>query len=166
MTQQKLNVEQDFLVRESVALNYIAGTILLIVFFASMAVGDYGWGNFLSALGLLVVPAGFYLAKGRRNKTSIKINKTGFYYAGKLVTGWEYFIDAEVTQKKVTGSIKDNVILLFRYYDTPKAFIYNLEIPLSDTQDKAAEEIIEAIDFYYNSSRHLYMVNDLNKQSN
>jgi hypothetical protein len=93
------------------------------------------------------------------------VQESGFYYAGKLVTGWEYFIDAEVAQKKVTGSIKDNFILLFRHYDIPKAFIYSLEIPLSDTQDKASEEIIEAIDFYYNASMHQYMANDLNKQS-
>ncbi|MDQ3683185.1 MAG: hypothetical protein M3352_08955 [Bacteroidota bacterium] len=144
MSQAKLNVEEDFLVKESVTFNYVAGIILLTVFIVSMAAGDYGWANYLSALAILLIPGAFFIARARRNTTSIKINKHGFYFAGKLITSWENFFDAVLSQEEKLGSIQDNFIILIRYYGSDKTVLYSLKIPLSNTQDKAEEEIINA----------------------
>jgi hypothetical protein len=39
MDESKLTIEQDFLVKESQSINYIAGAALLVVFFVSMSFG-------------------------------------------------------------------------------------------------------------------------------
>ena len=147
------NAEADFLVKESKGFNYFIGILLLIIFVVAIALGDYGWSNYLSAMALFLIPAAFFIAKARGNAVRIKINKSGFYYNGALITSWDRFIDARLTQDLVPGSIKDNFIILIRYYGHDPAEAYWSKIPLSNTQDKADEEIIAAIDFYYKASR-------------
>ncbi|HZF63536.1 MAG TPA: hypothetical protein VEZ55_03575, partial [Chitinophagaceae bacterium] len=88
-----------------------------------------------------------------RNATIIKINRSGFYYAGQLVTDWKLFYDAVVQDKMAVGSYRDNFILDIRYYSTDRSLLYTQSIPLTNTQDKAEEDIIEAIRFYYAASR-------------
>ena len=157
-----LNANEDFLVKESMAVNYVAGIFLLAVFVISFAVGDYGWGPFLSATAILLIPAAFYLARAGRNAIIIRINKTGFFYAGTLVTNWKNYVDAVISQDEIVGSIQDNFALLIRYYGDEE-LIYTMKIPLSNTQDKAEEEIIEAIAFYYEAS-NLSGMKNLEKQ--
>lgn len=153
MSEQKLTAREDFLVKESKSINYIAGGILLAIFFISMMFGDYGWSNFLFALGIFLIPGVIMIARGRRNSTIIRINKTGFYYAGRLVTDWKMFYDAVVQEKSKVGSYRDNFILDLRYYSADYSLIYTKSIPLSNTQDKAEEDIIAAIQFYCNVGR-------------
>lgn len=153
MKETNLNAKSDFLVRESVGFNYFIGILLLIIFIAAIALGDYGWGNYLSALMLFLLPAAFFIAKARGNAVRIKINKTGFYHNGVLITTWDRFIDARLTEELVPGSIQDNFIILIRYYGNDYIQAFWSKIPLSNTQDKADEEIIAAIDFYYKASR-------------
>jgi len=148
----KLNAEEDFLVKESPEINFIAGSILLFVFIVSYLVMDDGWSNYFAALVLFLLPAAFFIARGKSSHVIMKINKTGFYYHGNLVTRWPYFMDAQVYEELVPGSIRDNFILMIRYYAENLSVYYTLKIPLSNTQDKAEEEIIAAIDFYYKAS--------------
>lgn len=155
MGEPNLNAEGDFLVRESIGLNYTVGVLLLLVFAASMAMGDYGWSHYMSALALLLIPAALYLAKGRRNAVSIRINKSGFYCGGKLVTDWVNFFDATITEDAVPGSFQDHFFLFIRYYKASQAGLYARKIRLSNTQDKSEEEIIAAIRFYSKVSREM-----------
>lgn len=158
MNQPTLHAEGDFVVRESKAINLIAGGIMLTVFFVSMAFGDYGWSNYLFALCIFLIPGAIAIAKGRRNGIIITINKTGFYYAGKQVTDWNLFYDAVVQDKRAPGSYNDNFVLDIRFYSADHSLLYTKSIPLTNNQDKAEEEIIEAINFYYKASRKLLSV--------
>ena len=153
MSESKLDAEKDFLVKESRTINFIAGGVLLGVFFISLTFGDYGWSNFLFAVCMFLIPGTIAIAKGRRNATIIKINKNGFYYAGQLVTDWTLFYDAVVQDKTEVGSYKDNFVLDLRYYSGDYTLVYTQSIPLTNNQDKAEEEIIEAINFYYEASK-------------
>jgi hypothetical protein len=155
MDESKLTIEQDFLVKESQSINYIAGAALLVVFFVSMSFGDYGWRNYLVAIGLFLIPGAIALAKGQRNSIIIKINKTGFYYAGKFITDWKSFYDARIREKMETGSYEDNFILDLRYYSTDRSLVYTLSIPLTNTQDRSEEEIIEAINFFCHDGKYV-----------
>ena len=91
MSRTNLSLETDFLVKESKTINYVAGGIMVAVFLASLFIGDFGWYNYLFGLGLFLVPGAIYLARGKQNNTIIRINKTGFYYNGRLVADWHHF---------------------------------------------------------------------------
>lgn len=133
----------------------MAGGIMLTVFFVSMLFEDFGWGNYLYALCLFLIPGAIAIAKGRRNAVIMVINKTGFYYAGKQVTDWKLFYDAVVRHELVPGSYNDTFVLDIRFYSPDYTLLYTKSIPLTNNQDKAEEEIIEAINFYYKASQSL-----------
>ena len=161
MNESKLNADADFIVKESKATNYAVGIVLVAVLFISLSVGDFGWGNYLDGLLLLLIPGAFYLARAKRNPTIIKINKSGFYYAGKLITDWEHFYSAVLSQDdEQVGSIKDDFILILKYYSLNNDRMYKMTIPLTNTQDKAEEEIMSAIDFYYKINQTVQREND------
>jgi hypothetical protein len=153
MNQTNLDAEGNFLVKESKSTNYIVGALLLAVFFISLSFGDYGWSNFLFGICIFLVPGTVAIARARRNSVIMKINATGFYYYGKLIAPRNLFKDAEVQDKTPVASYKDNFQLYFRYYSADCSLIYTRIIPLTDTQDKADEEIMEAIWFYYDASK-------------
>ncbi|HJW16521.1 MAG TPA: hypothetical protein VJ499_05355 [Flavisolibacter sp.] len=148
MAEPTLNIEQDFLVKDSKITNYIIGGALLAVFVVSMSYGDYGWSNYLIAICMFLIPGAVAIAKGQQNTIIIRINKTGFFYAGKLITEWKLFYDATVQDKMATGSYRDNFVLALRYYSADHSLIYTQNIPLTNTQDRSEEEIIEAINFF------------------
>lgn len=158
MKETKFNAESDFLVKEAKDINYFFGILLLIIFVVAIALGDYGWSNYFVALMLFLFPAAFSIARARRNAVRIKINKSGFYHHGRLITTWDRFIDARLTEELVPGSIQDNFIILVRYYGNDPTEAYWSKIPLSNSQDKADEEIIAAIDFYYKASKSTMQV--------
>jgi hypothetical protein len=153
MTEQNFNPEGDFTVKESKTINYVAGGVMILIFAIAMIFGDLGMSNFIFALGIFLIPGAIAIGRGISNSTIIRINKTGFYYSGKLITDWNLFHDAEVQDKLQVGSYKDNFILDLSYYSIDYTIIYTKNIPLTNTQDKAEEEIIEAIQFYCNIGR-------------
>lgn len=153
MSGSKLNAEIDFLVKECKTINFVTGGALIVVFVFSMTFEDYGWSNYLTAVCLFLIPGAIAIAKGRKNLTIIKINKTGFFYGEKLVTEWNLYYDAVVHNKMQVGSYRDNFILDLRYYSVDYSLLYTISIPLTNNQDKGDEEIIEAINFFYGLSR-------------
>ncbi|ANE51935.1 hypothetical protein [Flavisolibacter tropicus] len=155
MNELELTAEGEFVVRESKITNFIFGGAMLAVFFVSLFFGDYGWGNYLMGACIFLIPGAIAIAKGRRNTTIIRINKTGVYYAGRLVTDWNRFYDAVVRDKMQAGSYNDNFVLDLRYYAFDYSLLCTESIPLTNTQDKGEEEIIEAISFYKNLSKEL-----------
>lgn len=87
------------------------------------------------------------------NKTIMTINKTGFYYLGKLVTEWKNFIDASVTQdeenRRIPYDITDRFTLLVRYYKEDEPGYFGRKFLMTAAMDKSEEEVIAAIKFYY-----------------
>lgn len=82
------------------------------------------------------------------------INKKGFYYYGELLTNWENFISAKfIDELPLPGAnstgINDEYYLLIKYFRDGKPGHFGRRIRLTATQDKAEEEIMAAIKFYY-----------------
>jgi hypothetical protein len=148
MSVKKFDADKDFLVKDSKTINFIAGGIMLAVFIIAMIFGEREWLNYVFATGVFLVPGIISIARGRRNVIIMRINKTGFYHSGKLVTTWPLFYDADVHDRTGVGGIKDNFILDIRYYSPDFSIIYTRSIPITNKQDKADEEIVEAIKFY------------------
>ncbi|HEU4472829.1 MAG TPA: hypothetical protein VFR58_17165 [Flavisolibacter sp.] len=153
MSQPKLDENGEFLVKDSKSINLLIGVIMIAIFFISQFVGDYGWSNFLMGTGLFLVPGAVAISRARRNTVIMRINKTGFYYGTQLIAGWDLFYDARVHDRMGVGNFRDNFVLDFRYYSEDRALIYTRSIPLTNTQDKAEEEVIQAIQFFCDAGR-------------
>lgn len=63
-SEQKLDAEGSFQVKESRSINILAGVIMIAIFFVSMAFGDYGWGKHLFGLCLFLIPGAVAIARG------------------------------------------------------------------------------------------------------
>lgn len=144
---EQLTEHSSFVVKESVVLNLVIGVVSLVMFLSAFFEPVTDEGFQFKVTYLMLVPAVLFFIKGLSNRTCMVINRQGLYHYGKLVTNWDNFIDAVVTQDPRPGSIQDRFVLLVRYrmYETR---VFQSKIALPNTQNKAEEEIIEAIRFF------------------
>ena len=151
ISDENFNVEADFQVKESRGCNLVMGILLFVIALVTI-VADFSGavgGPFIKLFYLLIIPAILFIRRGSANQTVITINKKGFFYGGQLLTSWDNFIDAAITQDEKLLMIQDNFLLFIKYYKDGSPGYFGRKIPLTNTQDKAEEEIIAAIKFYY-----------------
>lgn len=153
--QLQLSFEKDgsFAVKEFKGLNIVGAFVFYAMFL-------YGLCNtklsiqeqepiYDKMLLLALVPALVFTKKVFSKHIYIRINTNGIYINNFFLTDWKNFRSAEYTQAKVVGSFQDNFVLVVNYFK-PEDGYYMKEIALTNTQDKAEEEIIAAIDHFYN----------------
>ena len=152
ISDDKFNADEDFHVRESKGCNLSMGIILLIVsifIIVADVTGNLGGSVFVKVFYFLLIPAVMFIRRGAANQTIMTINRNGIIYAGKLLTTWDNFIDVKLIQEERMMAIQDNFQLFIKYYKDGSPGYFGRKIPLTNTQDKAEEEIIAAIKFYY-----------------
>ena len=154
-----LNKDSDFVVGEEKVLNYILATLCFALFVYGLIDAarrhfiNIDYQSFFFALAL--IPAFLFFKKARSNRVYIRINKNGIYQDEKLVTGWANFLKAHITQKEKTGiiNIQDNFLLVIEYKKTGFQQGFRHRIPLTNTQNKSEEEVLEAVIFFWNEYR-------------
>ena len=144
---EKFNAASSFVVKESRTMNLIIGLFSLVFVVASFSLSIW-------VACLFTVPSLIFFVKAARNHTIMVINKTGFYYYGNLLTTWNNFVNVEFLDEirvpdENSSGVGDNFSLLIKYYKDDKPGCYSCKIPLTNSQDKAEEEIIAAITFYH-----------------
>ena len=148
---QSLHPHCDFVVKENRGLYLVLGLICLAIFIYSLTDKvdfDYTGKFRFKMMYLVAVPAFFFLARAlKAGRVIIRINKEGIYYFGELITNWQFFKDATVTQAEKMWTLQDNFILLIHYADA-EGKKYRSKIPLTNNQDKSEEEIIAAIKYF------------------
>jgi len=151
ISEDNFNANSDFHVKESRGCNMTMGILLLALFLLIVITDISGilGGPILRIFYLLLIPAVLFIRRGSANQIVMTINKVGFYYGGQLLTSWDNFIDATVTQEEKLLMIQDNFLLFIKYYKDGSPGYFGRKLPLTNTQDKAEEEIIAAIKFYY-----------------
>jgi len=87
------------------------------------------------------------------------INAKGIYEYNKLVTDWNNFMNAYINQDEITGDIKDNFILTIEYIKPGDEGYHIRRIPLTYTQTKSEEEIIDTINFFLALHREAQVIN-------
>ncbi|MDQ3278858.1 MAG: hypothetical protein M3Q06_11065 [Bacteroidota bacterium] len=110
-----------------------------------------------SSIWLAIPIAAFSVASllaSRKNRVIMIINKEGFFYYGKLLTDWTNFVSARFIDQvpqlsKSSLGISDQFYIAIRYHKDHDSNCYESKIALTNTQDKAEEEILAAIRFYY-----------------
>jgi len=147
ISDDQFDINSDFVVKESKSTNLVVGILFLILSLAA-----FFMSVLLGGLTLLVAIGAF--ARSSKDITIIRINKTGFYYYGKLITDWEHFISEEFIDEiplpsNTSSGINDEFYLMIKYYKDGKPGYYGRKIRLTNSQDKSEEEIIAAVKFYY-----------------
>ncbi len=140
-----------FIVKDSKGLSIIVFLILTAMFISAVYYDNFSADKERSNVRiayLTIIPAIFFLMKAIKNKIIIEINHAGFYYNGSLLTNWDNFISAHFTEEEKIGSFSDNFVLYIEYYKPGTGMDYISKIPLTNTQNKSEEAILEAIKRY------------------
>jgi len=152
MENQELTIDSVFEVGEMKWLDLSIGLFFSILFIFTLNIDSNQIQShfkvFFRAASIPFYLAVFFIVKAFLKKPSIQIDKTGFYHGSVLVTNWDNFISAELTQKEITGSITDNFIIIMDYYKTGEDGYFQREIALTNTQNKSEEEVLGAIKFF------------------
>ncbi len=132
-----------FTVNEYVALDYgLAGLFTLLCL---LTIGTSGFPAGIFSLFAAV----YFLYKGVVNREVLCVDCNGIYQNKKLVTNWQNFAEAFVTQLYSDRQISDNFVLIIRYYKEGITGNFRMTIPLTNTQNKSEEEILDAIKRFY-----------------
>lgn len=157
MAKVPLTTDSEFLVGEEKALVTVLGILFsgLFLYGAIDAIlqgfKNLTYLNYLFVIAL--IPALLFFRKARSKHIYIRINKTGIYHDEKFVTGWPELLKAHITQKETTITIQDNFQLVLEYLKIGSDKGFRRKIPLTNTQNKSEEEIMEAIQFFWKQSK-------------
>jgi hypothetical protein len=159
MNNNNLTKESEFTVGEEKWLNYI----LAFLFFALFAYGvvDAARRNFKNidyqsyVFTLAVIPAFYLFKRGKSKRIYIRINKTGIYQDEKLLTKWDGLLKAYLAQKEKNSffNIQDNFQLVLEYRGPNAKEGIRRKIPLTNSQDKSEEDVLRAVNFFWNLYR-------------
>ncbi len=153
-----LTKDSEFLVGENKVLDYILASLFFGLFLYGLidAIINHftklNYINFLFSIALL--PALLFFKKGRSKRIYIRINKTGIYQDEQLVTDWSHLLNAYISQKEKVFSIQDNFILVVEYLKGTDDKGFRRKIPLTNTQNKSEEEVLEAVQFFWKEYRN------------
>jgi hypothetical protein len=155
MAKTNLDINSDFIVGEEKILNYILAILCFALFMygaidaARRHFIHIDYQSFFFALAL--IPAYFFLKKARSKRVFIRINKKGIYNDEKLVTGWANLLKAYIAEKERKGiyDIQDHFFLALDYKKDGSNGVVKKKIPLTNTQNKSEEEILEAVKFFW-----------------
>lgn len=157
MSQEPLTLGSQFTVKENKVMAIVLGILFLALFSYGLVDAvlrrfkDIDYQSYIFALA--VIPALMCFRRARNNKVYIRINKKGIYHHERLVTGWEGFIKAWLTQDKPSILVldnRDNFIMMVEYKTPGTKQGFRRKIALANNQDKAEEEVLEAVRYFSN----------------
>jgi hypothetical protein len=151
MAKKSLTRDSQFTVGEEKVLVYILAAVFTGLFLFVMINGLVKKQTTSALLSVLLLgPAFFFFRKGRSNRIYIRVNLKGIYLDERLLTNWENFIKAYLTQKETVLTIQDNFMLVVEYRkkDDPKTGIRK-KIMLTNTQNQSEEDVLAAIKFFW-----------------
>lgn len=143
----QFDADADFVVKESKKMHLVIG-ILLLIFSVIFFQGSVLFGAGAAVAGIVS------LLKSRKDQIIMKVNGTGFFYYGKLITSWRNFVSVDFIDEPPAISssstgLSDKFFLALKYYKDDRPECFARKFSLTNTQDKSEEEIIAAIRFYY-----------------
>lgn len=152
MPKTPLSIQSQFVVGENRVQDYVMAFIFFTIAvygFTDAASNEFTNVGAMSYIFILFgAPALMYMAKARSRRVYIRINKTGIYQDEQPVTEWKNFLSAYIDQYEVVGGIQDNFILVVEYMKDGSEAGFRRKIPLSNTQNKTEEQVLEAVNFF------------------
>lgn len=159
MRKTPLSRDSEFVVGEEKVINYVMAAFFLALFLYGLI--DAISRRFINidyqsyVFALAIVPFIYCLRRAQRKKVYIRVNKTGIYQDEKLITGWANLIKTFVAQKenKKFYNIQDNFLLVVEYRKDGHSEGFRRKLPLTNTQNKSEEEVLEAVQFFWKEYR-------------
>lgn len=159
MGKKTLHKDSEFIVAEEKVINYVMAIFFLALFLYGVA--DAVKHRFINidyqsyVFALAIIPAIYCIRRANNNRVYIRVNRTGIYYQEELLTSWANFHNAFIDQKEKNGffNIKDNFLLVVEYRKEGHQEGFRKKIPLTNTQNKSEEEVLEAVIFFWNEYR-------------
>lgn len=155
MGKSPLHKDGQFTVGE----NKLMSIVLAVLFFALFAYGIFDAARLRFknidyqsyVLALALVPCFYFLRRIKSKRIYVRINKTGIYMDEQLVTPWSHLLKAYLGQekKKKIYDLQDKFILIVEYRGADPTKGYRKKIPLTNTQNKSEEEVLEAVEFFW-----------------
>ena len=160
MRKIQLTKNSEFLVGEEKIMNYVLASLCLALFMYGLIDAirrhfiNIDYQSFVFALAL--APAFIFFRKARSSRVYIRVNKTGIYQDEQLVTGWSNLLKVYIAQKETKSffNIRDNFILVVEYSKGDLKQGARRNIPLTNTQNKSEEEVLEAVKFFWKEYRN------------
>ncbi len=162
MAKSALTNNSEFVVGEARVLNYVLASLCFALFLYGLYDAirrhfiNIDYQSFVFALAL--APAIIFFRKARSKRVFIRVNKTGIYQDEKLVTGWPELLNVYIDEKERKGlfSIQDHfrLVVEFRKGDSRQGI--RRKIPLTNTQNKSEEEVLEAVKFFWYQYRIMH----------
>ncbi|OSZ79874.1 hypothetical protein CAP36_01000 [Chitinophagaceae bacterium IBVUCB2] len=155
MAKKQLTTDGQFIVGENKGLDYVLAFLCLALFsYGLIDAIQQRFTNFsASSFVFLIafVAAVLFFRKGNSKRIYIRINNTGIYQDEKLVTDWSNFLNAFLTQKekKRIFEIQDNFLMVVEFRKEGTNLGIRKKIPLTNTQNKSEEEVLEAVKFFW-----------------
>lgn len=151
MAKKTLTRDSQFTVAEEKILVFILAAIFtgLFLFLLIYGVTQNNTTNILLSF-LLLGPAFFFFKKGKSNRIYIRVNIKGIYMDERLLTSWDNFLKAYLSQKETVLSLQDNfqLVVEYRKKDEPTTGMRK-RIALTNTQNKSEEDVLAAIQFFW-----------------
>jgi len=152
--QENESIEEDaFVVKESQMANIIAGAVILLVVLISAASGDGLLGMPAKALIIFIGVGILLVCRGLIRKETLRIDCNGIYQSKELVTDWTNFLQAHIGQANRLASYQDDFQLILEYRKNGSDSFFTCIIPLSNTQDQSEEEVLAAVQRFYQLSQ-------------
>ena len=153
MTKNQLTKDGQFVVGENKGLVYVLAFLCLALFtygFIEAILNRFSNLNASSFVFLIAFIASIlFYRKGNSKRVYIRINSKGIYQDERLVTTWSNFHNAYINQKEKVITIQDNFQLVVEFLKEGTAQGIRRNIPLTNTQNKSEEEVLEAVKFFW-----------------
>ncbi|MEP7164259.1 MAG: hypothetical protein ABI741_06175 [Ferruginibacter sp.] len=146
---EELDPGSEFIVKESTVVDLIIAFVFYCMFGSAVF---YSSGDKIMDRVIMtsLVPAIAFTFRAFVKTVAIRVNNKGIWFGGQPVTDWGNFISAKVNQLEMrSGGWEDRNELAVEYFKGTEGDVYKKTIPLLSTQNRSGEEIIAAIEYFY-----------------
>jgi hypothetical protein len=145
------NKDKSFEAKQLGFINIIVGVFFSV---CTLFVLFYFRLGFITILAILSLTAGAAASfkRGKSKKVSFKINTSGIFYFDKCITNWSNY-KRSYFKREIGGisGLSEETFLSIEYYKDGASGFFIKKIKLGN-EDKDENDIIDAIEFYYNAS--------------
>jgi len=146
---EELTPSTSFTVKDSIVIDLLVAGFFYLMFGTAVSY-NYGKKGFDSLVLLSLFPAISFTIRAFIRTAAITINRKGIWFSRQLVCTWPDFIAARIDQLEMrSGRWEDRNALAIEYYKGTEGDVYKKTIMLGNTQNKSGEEIITAIEYFY-----------------
>ena len=153
-----LESDGSFAVRELKGTDVFIAIFFYFIFFLALynVIEHSRPGHSIFYFRLLLftlLPAVAYTVKVFSKRICMLVNRQGIYNNNLLFTNWQNFVSAQYTLEDKPGSLRDYIVIHVYYRNEYDMTYHVRNIRLSMTANKSEQEIIRAIQYFYDLSQ-------------